>query len=94
MEVYDDVHVLVDHSELTDVRFYELSARRVETEDKNEYSLDVLTRVEDDELEVRCRATVRGPRAEHLGDAAAIFTLAELRRVPDEVARAFAEKVG
>lgn len=86
--------MLVEKSELTDVRFYELGAGRVETKDENNYSLDVVTRAEGDELEVRCRALVKGAGAEYVADAAAVFTLAQPGQIPDDVARTFAEKVG
>ncbi|AXQ63903.1 hypothetical protein SEA_HORUS_51 [Gordonia phage Horus] len=91
---FDDVHTLLLSSELTDVIFHEVAASRTTEEPSSHYTLQVLTRVDGTQFEVRCKTTVVGGGAKYLGDAGAIFTLAEERKIPDEVAQEFAEKVG
>ncbi|PSR66843.1 hypothetical protein C8258_18350 [Nocardia sp. MDA0666] len=91
--VYVAVGDLVDHVELTDVRFYEIAGRRSDTEDK-QFSLQVVSRIEPTEIEIRCQTAVEGGGAQYKVDAGAVFAIDPPGTVPPEVAHEFAEKVG
>lgn len=90
---YADVHELVAHAELTDVRFYEVAASRTDSEE-GRLSIQVVSRVEPAEIEVRCQAAVDGGGAQYKVDAGAVFTLSPPGAVVPEIVREFTEKVG
>lgn len=91
--IYADIGDLVNHAELTDVRFYEIAGRRSGTEDK-QFSLQVVSRIESAEIEIRCQTAVEGGGAQYKIDAGAVFAIDPPGTVPPEVAHEFAEKVG
>ncbi|MEV0771442.1 hypothetical protein [Nocardia salmonicida] len=90
---YANVHDLVDHAELVDIRFYEVAASRTDS-DESRHSIQVVSRVELAEIEIRCRAAVDGGGAQYKVDAGAVFTLAPPGAVVPEIVREFTEKVG
>lgn len=91
---YTDVRNLLDQSELADVVLYQISGSRVEEPGEAGYKLQVLTRVEDSEFEIRCQATVVGNGGQYLADAGAVFKFAAVGEIEEGTAREFAEKVG
>ncbi len=90
---YTDIHDLVDHAELVDVRFYEVAALRKDS-DEGRFSIQVISRIELAEMEIRCLAAVDGGGAQYKVDAGAVFSLDPPGVVVPEIAREFAEKVG
>ncbi|WP_280436789.1 hypothetical protein [Nocardia carnea] len=90
---YADVHDLVDHAELKDVRFYEIAGLRSKTEE-NQFSLQVISRVELAEIEIRCQTAVEGGGAQYKIDAGAVFAVDPPGIVSSEIVQEFAEKVG
>lgn len=82
--------------ELRDIRFWEVSAKRVAVDDsKNQQDLEAFVRVEGDELGIRCRSTVRGEGGSYVADVEAIFSVpdADLEFSEDAV-QEFVERVG
>lgn len=90
---YADVRDLVDHAELTDVRFYEIAGSRSGTSE-DQFSLQVISRIEPAEIEIRCRTSVEGGGAQYKIDAGAVFAVDPAGVVPPEIAHEFAERVG
>ncbi|MFE3799661.1 hypothetical protein [Nocardia tengchongensis] len=90
---YADVRDLVDHAELVDVRFYEIAGQRSNDEEKR-FSLQVISRIELDEIEIRCQTAVEGGGAQYKIDVGAVFTVDPPGIVSPEVVQEFAEKVG
>lgn len=93
VRTFKDVKELLNHSELTDVVLYEQAGRRVDHAEPG-FAVQVLTRVEDTEFEVRCKVTAAGHGGEYVADGGAVFTLRSPARIEDSTAREFAEKVG
>jgi hypothetical protein len=90
---YSDVRKLLDASELTDVVVYEILGTRADTAAES-FTLQVLTRLEDNEFEIRCKASVSGHGGRYDVDAGAVFALSEPGKIEEGTAREFAEKVG
>ncbi|WP_255789209.1 hypothetical protein [Mycobacteroides abscessus] len=91
---FEDVKELLDRSELTDVVLYENSSRRVDDAVAPEFTLQVLTRLDEQEFEVRCKVTAAGKGGQYVADAGAVFSLQSPCKIEDGLARDFAEKVG
>lgn len=91
---YADVRDLVDHAELKDVRFYQIAGQRSPKMEGNQFSLQVISRVELGELEIRCRTVVEGGGAQYKIDAGAVFAIDPPGAISPEIVQEFAEKVG
>ncbi|QZH66921.1 hypothetical protein [Mycolicibacterium farcinogenes] len=91
---FEDVRELLDRSELADVVIYENSSRRVDNSDESEFTLQVLTRLDEQEYEVRCKVSAGGHGGQYVADAGAIFTFESPCMLEEGIARDFAEKVG
>lgn len=90
----NDARDLLALTELTDIVFYEISARRNPDVEGTPVSIEIALRREELLLEVRCRATVLGGEGEYLADASAVFNLQEPVEAPEEVIAEFVERVG
>lgn len=91
---YSDVREVLDRSELTDVIIYELQANRIGEAVEPQYSLQVLTRLDGVEFEIRCKVEAQGQGGQYLADAGAVFTLESEGLIEEGTRREFAEKVG
>jgi hypothetical protein len=100
VESIDDLLILV---ELTDVVFFEVSAKRAPVNDPGDSdpdgseghtSIDVAVRLRELGIDVRCISRVLGSGGEYVSDAAAMFTLAKPATIPDEVLAKFVQRVG
>jgi hypothetical protein len=91
---YESVKELLDQSELADVVMYETCGRRVDNDNDQEFTMQVLTRLGDGDFEIRCKASVSGQGGEYIADAGAIFTFRTEAKIEEGTAREFAERVG
>lgn len=91
--VVNDARELLALAELTDVRFYEVSATRT-GEDNEAHEIQIVFRHEDLELEVRCRGDVRSSGGSYISDVGAVFTLQRPVDAQQHVIEEFVEKVG
>lgn len=89
-----DARELLELAELTDIVFYETSARRNPDVEETALSIEIALRKEEEVLEVRCRAIAAGGGGEYVADASAVFALQEPVDVPDAVMTEFVERVG
>lgn len=92
--VITDARELLELTELTDIAFYEIGARRNPDVEDTPVSIDIALRREELLLEIRCRATVLGGGGEYLVDASAVFTLQEPVQAPEAAIAEFVERVG
>lgn len=91
---YADVREVLEQSELTDVIVYELQASRIGEAVEPQYSMQVLTRLDGTEFEIRCKVEAQGQGGQYLADAGAVFTLESEGLIEEGTQRQFAEKVG
>jgi hypothetical protein len=91
---YETVRELLDESELADVVIYETSGRRVDSSVEAPFELQVLTRLDDNEFEIRCKASMAGKGGQYVADAGAVFKFQTECKIEEGIAREFAEKVG
>lgn len=94
-----DAAELLGLSELTEIRVYEVTGRRVQGEDGDEAreateDLQLQARGGDDWFETRGKMLVQTAEADLVADAAAIFTFSEPVQVSHAVATEFVERVG
>ncbi|MGU3586395.1 hypothetical protein ACLBYD_24900 [Rhodococcus sp. C26F] len=89
-----DARELLELTELTDIVFYEIGARRNPDVEDTPVSIDIALRREELLLEIRCRATVLGGGGEYLVDASAVFTLQEPVQASETAVAEFVERVG
>lgn len=91
----DSIEDLVQHSELTSIRVYEVAGRRVtHEEDAVGQSLAVQARASESDIETRVKLEQRTPDALLLADIGATYTLDSEFEVAREVLREFTERVG
>ncbi|WP_418003344.1 hypothetical protein ACNO8X_26050 [Mycobacterium sp. PDNC021] len=91
---FEDCKELLNESELTSLVVYENSGRRVDPSVEQNFALQVLTRVEDHEFEIRCKATLAARGGQYIADAGAVFTLKTSGKIDDATMREFSAKVG
>ena len=91
---FEDCRELLNESELTRVVIYENSARRVDPSVEQNFALQILTKLEDDEFEIRCKATLASHGGKYIADAGAVFALKTHGQIEESIAREFAAKVG
>lgn len=84
----------LDHTELSEVRTYALSAERGESQDVTPAKVTVSVRTYPAWLETRCRLSLATEDATVIVDRSAIFTHRTLVEPTDEAIREFVEKVG
>ncbi|MDZ7929042.1 MAG: hypothetical protein U5N21_02790 [Rhodococcus sp. (in: high G+C Gram-positive bacteria)] len=94
-----DVGELLAACELSDIVFYEVSALRMsetdsEPDKKPGFDMRIMTRIEPQRVEIRCRAQALGAGGQYVTDASSVFTMASPVEVDERVVREFAEKVG
>jgi hypothetical protein len=92
--LYETVRELLDESELADIVLYETSGRRVDNVSDKEFALQVLTRLDDSEFEIRCKVTLTGRGGQYVADGGALFKFRTEGKIEEGIAREFAEKVG
>jgi hypothetical protein len=91
-----DVRELIALTELQDVVFWEISARRNE-ENPEDTPLQIQAmarRGDEQQLGLRFRATISAQGGDFVADAEAIFSLAEEREIDPELIHEFVERVG
>lgn len=91
---YSDVREVLDRSELADVVIYELQASRIGEAVEPQYSMQVLTRLDGVEFEIRCKVEAQGQGGQYVAEAGGIFTLESEGLIEEGTRREFAEKVG
>lgn len=64
---YQDVHDLLLGTELTDIITYEVRGRRSESDGERNFSIEVLARIEEAVLEIRCKSSIQGGGRRVLG---------------------------
>jgi len=90
-----DPKELIALTELQDVLFWEVSAKRNEEDSEDQpLQIQAMWRLGDQQLGLRFRATLRAEGGDFTTDAEAIFALAEEREVAPEVIQEFIEHVG
>lgn len=85
---------LLDHTELSEIRTYALSADRHESQDAEPANVTVSVRTDREWLETRCRLTLATDDATLVVDRSAIFSHREPIEASDPAIREFVEKVG
>jgi hypothetical protein len=82
--------------ELTAITTYEVAGRRAARDDGVDQSDDiqVMVRVEGDDLETRARMYVVTQQAELVADVSATYSLREALEIPEAVVAEFVERVG
>jgi hypothetical protein len=89
----DTIVELVDLVDLTEVRPYEASARRVDHGEPTQ-ELQVLLAENEDAIEVRARMSVRTEEAELLADYSVVYTVGEELDISKALKAEFVERVG
>jgi hypothetical protein len=94
--VISDVRELIALTELQDVVFWEISARRIEDNSEDRpLQIQAMARVGDEQqLGLRFRATISAQGGDFVADAEAIFAIAEQREIDPELIHEFVERVG
>lgn len=89
----ETIEELVRLVELTEVRPYESSARRVDQGEPTQ-ELRVMLAESDGAIEVRARMAVRTAEAELVADSSVVYTSQQSLDIPGQLKAEFVEKVG
>lgn len=90
------IKALVNSTEIVDIRFHEVSAKRTDapTDADDSLSMQIMVREDASEIGVRCQARVSGGGGEYYTDAEGVFALSEPIEVSPETLQEFIERVG
>ncbi|MDG4667991.1 hypothetical protein [Mycobacterium sp. 236(2023)] len=90
-----DVDDLMSLVNLAAVRFNEVSARRTDAEDEPDtFRLEVSSMLSQDEIVVRCKASVAGAGGEYVAEADGVFSLSDEVDIAEAVLLDFIQRVG
>lgn len=94
MPKINDLRELVDRTEVVDVVFHEVAAKRSVGATDDSLSMEIMARAGDEQIGVRLRAKVTGGGGEYEIDAEGIFALEAEADVEPGTLQEFIERVG